>query len=144
MEYQYNEKGQTNISISLKRTERNRVCLQPLIGVRRIHCFPATTKPIIAMERSEAQRRLLFRLKSRGAGFTVSTDLLLQKLGLFQADPSLLDAGESAVASAVPSALFADFVGIIEGKPIVVTDANFDSLRLFSREGGFPNAVYSE
>jgi hypothetical protein len=79
----------------------------------------------------------VFQFKVQGALFTIATDLVIQRLGLFQADRSRLASGEWAVATAVPAAIFRDFVAMIEGKPIAITEANLAALTKMSEEFEF-------
>jgi hypothetical protein len=81
------------------------------------------------MELAPTESARLFRLKCQGATFAIATELVLQHQSLFQADRSCLDVGEYEVTSAVPLEIFADFVKMIEGKPIVLRGEDIASLR---------------
>jgi hypothetical protein len=59
------------------------------------------------------QRELKFNIS--GTIFPIRKAHLLERLGLFQEDPSRLNAAEYEVKTRVPPALFADFIRMIEG-----------------------------
>jgi TPR repeat protein len=76
--------------------------------------------------------RLIIDLKV--VTFPVQKDLIITRLGLFQQQVSLLEAGEYTVKSAVSANIFQQFVNFIEGSPIEVTPVNFPFLQSLSEE----------
>jgi hypothetical protein len=76
----------------------------------------------------------LYRFKLHDAIFTLSTDLVLEKLGLFQADPSRIRSGEYEVLSPVPVEIFRDFVKIVEGSSPMIADSNWEFFTRLSGE----------
>jgi hypothetical protein len=83
--------------------------------------------------------KLRFRLTvdSEVTIFQVNKHLILTQLGLFQENPSLLDAGEYPVKSAVSADVFGQFVKFLESASIKITAINFPSLWSLSEEFDF-------
>jgi hypothetical protein len=76
-------------------------------------------------------------LKVGEAIFQVKKAILLENLGLFQENPSLLSAPEYEVQTQVPPEIFAVFVSIIEGNPITLSKDSCDFLGLLAQEFRF-------
>jgi hypothetical protein len=66
-----------------------------------------------------------------GKIFSVKKSQLLEKLGLFQIDISLLNA-DYEVKTQVPESVFAEFVQMIEGGDITVSEETWKPLKLLS------------
>jgi hypothetical protein len=83
------------------------------------------------------KRSPTLNLNVGGKIFPVKKTVLLEKLGLFLDNPSLLGASEYEVQTKVSPPIFSDFVRILEGVPIEVSATNFKSFRLLSKEFDF-------
>jgi ribosome-associated translation inhibitor RaiA len=87
------------------------------------------------MWRSPPKRPSLnLNFKVSGKAFSVKKSQLLEKLGLFQADGSLLNAEDYEVKTKVPESVFAEFVQMIEGGKITVSEETWKPLKLLSEE----------
>jgi TPR repeat protein len=69
--------------------------------------------------------------------FTVRKAVLIDKLGLFQADPALLSSSEYCVRSSVTHEAFVAFVRFLQGAPFSVDRSNVACLRLLTHEFGW-------
>jgi TPR repeat protein len=81
--------------------------------------------------------QLELNLNSDGTIFPVKKSILLEHLRFFQEDASRLNAVEYRVKSKVPSDVFRNFVGFLQGNPIQVAERTFPFLRALSEEFGF-------
>jgi hypothetical protein len=88
-------------------------------------------------ERDSGPHSPLFRFKLHKAIFTISTDLVLEKLGFFQADPSRVRSGEYEVLTPVPVEIFRDFVKIVEGSSPPIAHHNWAFFTQLSDEFSF-------
>jgi hypothetical protein len=83
------------------------------------------------------RRPLTLNLRLGEEIFPVKKTDLLEKLALFQKDPALLSSDDYEVKTNVPSADFEDFLRIVEGGPLSVSEATCDSFWRLSEEFGF-------
>jgi TPR repeat protein len=88
-------------------------------------------------KRSKRSPNLNFNFKASGAIFPIKKTHLLQHLGIFQDNPSLLTSGEYEVQTAVPVPIFEAFVQIVSGAEPILSKENCDSFRLLSEEFRF-------
>jgi hypothetical protein len=79
----------------------------------------------------------IFNLKASGVIFPVKKAHLLNQLGLFQEDPSLLNAECYEVRTKVPPPVFASFLKIVEGDDIIPSEEIYRPFRLLSEEFRF-------
>jgi hypothetical protein len=81
--------------------------------------------------------------KARTLNLKIGSDVFpiektfLEKLSLFQKNPSLLKADEYEVQSQVSLSVFSAFVYILEGGPIRLCDSTFEFFRVLAEEFGF-------
>ncbi|MDR2079670.1 MAG: hypothetical protein LBP74_08125, partial [Treponema sp.] len=69
--------------------------------------------------------------------FSVKKTALLEKLLLFQENPALLSADDYVVKTSVPSEHFEEFIRMIEGLPLTVSELTCHSFWRLSEEFGF-------
>jgi hypothetical protein len=77
------------------------------------------------------------QLNLNGTIFQVREDLLAKKLRLFRSGSSEVIGRDYDVKTRVPTDIFRDFVGMIEGCPFVLTEDNVGLFSSLSEEFGF-------
>jgi hypothetical protein len=83
------------------------------------------------------KRSPTLNLNFGGKIFPVKKTVLLEKLGLFQDNPSLLGASEYKVQAKVWPPSFPAFVRILKGAPVNVSATTFESFALLAKEFDF-------
>jgi hypothetical protein len=89
------------------------------------------------MKAAVPERRRSLNLRLGGEIFPVKKTVLLEKLALFQENPTLLGADDYEVKACVPSVHFQRFITMIEGGPVSVSESTCASFWQLSDEFGF-------
>jgi TPR repeat protein len=75
-----------------------------------------------------------FTLVCNSESVDLSQSLIVDNFNLFSRNRELLNRGQYVVKSDVPREEFADFISYVQGKSIIITQYNYSSLLLLSRE----------